>query len=478
MTTAEFRFVPVAQLHESPFNPRRLFDAARLQELTDSVRAHGVRTPLLVRPNAKGYEIAAGHRRYRAAKAAGLAEVPAVVQAMEDVEFIELLSFDNLQRQDMTALEEAEGYRLLMTKASYTVERIAERVGMSVKYVYDRVRLLELTEPARKALREDKITPGHAILLARLKPKEQELAMHADQGGLWQHEYALEDPDGKGPMRDPLKAKSVRELDAWIAEHIRFDARTPDPMLFPETVATLSKAAAQAEKVVKITHDLFVQDTARDPKERTITPRSWKRADGKRGSTSCEYAVTGVIVVGAGRGEAYKVCINKDKCAIHWGAEKRERAKRASRGEVGGGRASADTSWQRAEAKRKSEQAVREAESARWEKARPQLLEALAAAVKKASARANGLLASIVLEACDLDWAAKKIDVAHYVPRGTTAEDALRHMAFRLLVNDLTDGNDYFPKRAKAFGLDVRKIVDEAAPKPKAEKVQTSAART
>src|SRR5712691_691574 len=126
MTTAtlpEFKYVPITQLHESPLNPRKLFAPAALAELTASIKAHGVRTPLLVRANAKGYEIAAGHRRYRAAKLAGLAELPAVVQTMEDVEFIELLSFDNLQRQDMTALEEADGYKLLVTKAGYSVEK-------------------------------------------------------------------------------------------------------------------------------------------------------------------------------------------------------------------------------------------------------------------------------------------------------------------------------------------------------------------
>ncbi len=478
-SAAEFRLIPLGQLYESPLNPRRLFDPARLEELIASVRAHGVRTPLLVRQNAKGYEIAAGHRRYRAAKAAGLPEVPAVVQAMTDVEFIELLSFDNLQRQDMTPLEEADGYRLLMTKAGYTIERIAERIGMSLKYVYDRVKLLELTEPARTALREDKITAGHAILLARLTPKQQALAMHEHDGGLWQREYSLYDPSTKGPMRDALKAKSVRELDAWIDKHVRFDAKAPDPMLFPDTAATLTVAAEQAETVVKITHALFVQDTARDPKERTITPRSWKRADGKKGSTSCEHAVTGVIVVGPDRGAAFKVCVNKDKCARHWGAEKRARARATARGEVGGSQAGAKDRWAREEAKREVERQRERAEVARWRKALPKILDAVAAAVKKAPTKAGGLLGAIIVDELVDSWTdggGKK--AAAYVPRGTTAEDLVRHAAMIVLYIDAvrpSNAWETFPKRAKAFGLDVLQIVDEVAPKAGPKPPQTSA---
>ena len=474
-TTPEFRFAPIKQLHESPLNPRKLFDPIKLQELVDSVRAHGVRTPLLVRPNAKGLEIASGHRRFRAATSAGLDQVPVVVQEMSDAEFIELLSFDNLQREDFTPLEEAEGYRLLMTKASYSVERIAERVGKSEKYVYDRVKLLQLIPEAQQLLRAEKITAGHAILLARLKPEEQTRAIDPDKGGLLEHESVLTDPDGRGLIKDPTKAVSVRELEGWIDQHVRFDAKATDPMVFPETAATLATVQEQSEKIAKITYNYHVQDEARDPKERTFGPMSWHRADGQKKSKICAYSVTGVIVVGPGRGEAFKVCTNKDKCDTHWGPEKRDRARKAARGQVGGSRKGHQDSYARAEAARKLEQAQADAEQARWKKALPAILEAVAAAVKKAPTKAGGLLGSIVIEGMADEWTDRGGKKAgEYVPRGTTADDLVRHAAFISLYVDAvrsTIAYRDFPKTAKAFGVDARKIVAQLAPveKPKAE---------
>jgi len=109
MTTATlgYQVVPLADLHESKRNPRKHFNAEALAELAASIAAKGVLTPLLVRPNAAGYEIAAGHRRYRAAKAAGVDQVPAIVREMTDTEFLEILTIENLQREDVHPLEEA-----------------------------------------------------------------------------------------------------------------------------------------------------------------------------------------------------------------------------------------------------------------------------------------------------------------------------------------------------------------------------------
>jgi ParB/RepB/Spo0J family partition protein len=470
---ATYELIDRGRLHESPLNPRRTFDPAKLQELAESIRVKGVISPLLVRPNAKGFEIAAGHRRFRAAALADVSPLPCVVRAMDDAEFVEILNIENLQREDLTPLEEAEGYKLLMTKAGYDVRRIADRIGKSEKYVYDRVKLLQLVPDAQQLLRQERITAGHAILLARLKPKEQERAIDPDKGGLLEHESVLTDPNGRGLLKDPTKAVSVRELAGWIDQDVRFDPAATDPMVFPETAQVLETA----EKVVKITHNYHVPDEARDPKERTYGPMSWKRADGKAKSKTCEHAVTGVIVVGPGRGEAFKVCIAKEKCPTHWGAERRERERRAKRGEVGGSQKGQQERWRREEEKRKQEQAKAEGEAARWKKATPAILEAVAAAVKKAPSKATGLLATTILDALSLDWGVK--DHSAMVPRGTTAEDLVRHAAFRILMNDAQEWSGWkdFPKRAKAFGLDVAKIVDQVAPVEKPAAASGSAAK-
>jgi hypothetical protein len=250
---------------------------------------------------------------------------------------------------------------------------------------------------------------------------------------------------------------------------VKFDKDAADPMLFPETVGTVQAARAAKEKIVQITHEYVVPEDARDPKERIYTERSWRPADGTGKAKACEYAVTGVIVVGPGRGEAHKVCLAKERCKTHWSEWQKERAAPAEGAATPGGRPAARDHWKQEEARRKAEQAREEAERARWKKAEPKILEAVAAAVKKASARATGLLAEIVLSACQ-DYRTK--DVTEYVPRGTTAEDLVRHAAFTILADEVRDtwrAPETFPKRAKTLGLDVKKLVDQVAQPPKPE---------
>ena len=285
MADTTYQEIPIAQLRESPLNPRKHFDVEKLKELTASILANGIHTPLLVRPVNAHFEIGAGHRRYRAARAAGVDVVPALVRPMTDEQFLELLNFENLEREDIHPLEEADGYRILMQKAGHSVESIAARVGKSVKYVYDRVKLLALTPEVRKLFLENRITAGHAILLARLSPKDQARAIDPNEMALFQHENLLWGPDEDerraAKREDPLlgkKATSVRELQGWIDQHVRFDRASVDPMLFPETVATVTAATEKAEKVVQVTHNYHVQDEARDPKERIYGPMSWKDA--------------------------------------------------------------------------------------------------------------------------------------------------------------------------------------------------------
>jgi ParB/RepB/Spo0J family partition protein len=433
-----------------------------------------------VRPNGTGFEIGAGHRRARAAKLAQLTEVPCVVKPMDDVQFLELLVFENDHREDVHPLEEAEGYRSLMTHAKYDVAKIAERLGRSVKYVYDRVKLLQLITPAKTLFLEGKLTAGHAILLARLKPDDQRRALgdpkqDYDGGGVFEHEDLLFSPDSEEYDQGltDVKPVSVRELAAWIDKNVRFDVAAADPMLFPETVQTVTAAKGEREKVVQITHEHYVERDARDPKTRTISPRSWKRADGVHQTKRCDKAVTGVIVAGAGRGEAFKVCLDKKGCAIHWGLEQKE-AKRRAKLLATGRRGDATDRWKREEARRKAEEAREEAERARWKKALPAILTAVAAKVKKAPARAAGWLAQVVVGECVGEHWDRPTNSADYVGRGTTAEDLVRHAAFLVLHREAA--NEYhgprdFPKRAKALGVDVRKILDEVAPAP----VQTAA---
>lgn len=124
---AEFKMVPLSALFESPLNNRKHYDAQKLAELTESIRTKGVLTPMLARSSSEweGLEIAAGHRRYRAAKAAGVQLVPVLIREMSDAEFLEVLTIENLQREDVHPMDEALGYRELCEKHGYTADVMA-----------------------------------------------------------------------------------------------------------------------------------------------------------------------------------------------------------------------------------------------------------------------------------------------------------------------------------------------------------------
>lgn len=442
-------------------NVRTQHDDKAMQELTDSVARLGVVQPILVRPLKDGYELVAGHRRYAAATAAGLTEIPVAVRELSDLEVLECQLVENLARAGLHPLDEAEGYRTLMAKHKYEVARIAERTGRSVKYVYDRVKLLDLTKEAKALFLEDRFTPGHAILLARLTPAYQATAI---ERALFDHESLLFGPEGLGEAEEPPKKPiSVRELQAWIDRKVRFDAKQIDPMLFPETELALRSSRERAEKIVPITHEFSLSPEVKGD-ERTLCSRSWKRADGNEGSKPCDLSVTGVIVIGYGRGEAFKVCAAKEKCSIHWGKEirEREKGKKASGGKSP--QATQREKWQREEDQRRIERAKAGAQMERWNKASPAIAQAVATRVAEISIAPGGPLDRILLGHVTPYGGAKA--ATDLVGRGSTAEDLVRCAAFIVLYHGLHEWRAIreFPKVAKALGVDTTKILDEVAP--------------
>lgn len=161
--------LPVESVVECQSNPRRAFDTDALAELAESVRAHGILQPILVRPG-KGttFELVAGHRRLRAAVAAGLDHVPVIVRELDDKQVLEIQVIENLQRTDLHPLEEAEGYRRLHQEFGYSVEDLAAKVGKSKAYVYSRMRYTHLPPNAKKLFLEGSLTPSTAGLIARI----------------------------------------------------------------------------------------------------------------------------------------------------------------------------------------------------------------------------------------------------------------------------------------------------------------------
>jgi ParB/RepB/Spo0J family partition protein len=177
MSTATFISIALASIVESSFNPRRTFDEARLAELAESIKLKGVLQPILVRPKGDGYEIVAGARRFRAAQLAGIAEIPAVVRELSDQEALEAAVLENLQREDVSPLEEASAFKALMDQHGYDFDALCVKVGKPAAYVKGRLRLGGLGEYAREALDRQLITLGHAQHIATLTEDRQQAAV-------------------------------------------------------------------------------------------------------------------------------------------------------------------------------------------------------------------------------------------------------------------------------------------------------------
>lgn len=153
---------------ESPFNPRKTFDPAKLAELAESIKAVGILQPILVRPVGKGFEAVFGHRRLRAAILAGVRPIPAMVQALSDSQAARLQALENLQREDLDPIEEAQGYLDLITVHCLTKQDMAEHIGKSRTHIYSQLKLLDLCFEARELVRQGLLPKELAIEVARL----------------------------------------------------------------------------------------------------------------------------------------------------------------------------------------------------------------------------------------------------------------------------------------------------------------------
>ena len=158
--------------------PRKIFDENALSELADSIAQHGVLQPLVVRPLTNGsYQLVAGERRWRAARIAGLTEVPVVIKDLTDSETIEIAMVENLQREDLNPLEEALGYRFMMDRLSITQEQAAQKVGKSRPVIANALRLLKLPNEVQTMVSDNLITAGHARALLSFEDKDEIIAV-------------------------------------------------------------------------------------------------------------------------------------------------------------------------------------------------------------------------------------------------------------------------------------------------------------
>lgn len=211
-----FVSVRVDQIRASRFQPRSQFDSDELNELKASIKKQGILQPVLVRPIAHGiYELIVGERRWRAAQAVGLKEVPAIIKNLEDKEALEYSLIENVQRSDLNPLDEAAAYRRLSEEFGYTQEQIATSLGKDRVTIANLLRLLKLPDAAQKALRDGRISMGHAraLLAAEGATKQEALLKQAIQGQL-----SVRQLEGMIQQAQPARRKKHRDQDPQTKE--------------------------------------------------------------------------------------------------------------------------------------------------------------------------------------------------------------------------------------------------------------------
>lgn len=165
--------VNLNELRSNPYQPRKVFDEEKLNELAESIKEHGVFQPIIVKKSIKGYEIIAGERRVKASQIAGLEKIPAIVRDFSDSEMMEIALLENLQRENLNSIEEATAYKKLLDTLNLTQEELAKRLGKSRSHITNMIGLLSLPDEVKNLINEDKISMSHARVLSKIEDKEK-----------------------------------------------------------------------------------------------------------------------------------------------------------------------------------------------------------------------------------------------------------------------------------------------------------------
>ena len=210
-------------IHPSPWQPRKLVPDDGIEELAQSIREQGILQPLVVRHRGEGYELIVGERRWRAAQRAGLKKVPILIKEATDQEVLELALIENLQREDLNPLEEAEAYQRLITEFAYTQEVLAQRIGKDRSSVANILRLLKLPEEVQGALEKNEISMGHARALLAFKNEREQIAFCRKivKRGL----SVRETEDGIRHLLENKTSKPTKELEKPETTSLREELR-------------------------------------------------------------------------------------------------------------------------------------------------------------------------------------------------------------------------------------------------------------
>ncbi|UTL72755.1 stage 0 sporulation protein Spo0J [Bacillus halotolerans] len=219
--------IKVTDLRPNPYQPRKHFDDEGLAELKESVLQHGILQPLIVRKSLKGYDIVAGERRFRAAKLAGLETVPAIVRELSEALMREIALLENLQREDLSPLEEAQAYDSLLKHLDVTQEQLAKRLGKSRPHIANHLRLLTLPENIQQLIAEGTLSMGHGRTLLGLKNKNKleplVQKVIAEQLNVRQLEQLIQQLNQNVPRetkkKEPVKDAIIKERESYLQNY-------------------------------------------------------------------------------------------------------------------------------------------------------------------------------------------------------------------------------------------------------------------
>ena len=254
--------IPVAQIRPNPHQPRTTFDPAALEELRASIASFGVLVPVIVRERGGGYELIAGERRLRASQAAGLQTIPAIVRPSDDREALEVAIIENLQRENLDALEEAMGFAHLMETYEFTQEQVAERVGKSRPSIANALRLLSLPDSIKQYVRDGKLTAGHGRALLALPPERREpMARRAvdEELSVRALEKLAHDAAPKRARANATAQRATSDGDAFV-ERLRYKFATHVRIVQHERGGTIELRYADPPDLVRIA-DLLLEES-------------------------------------------------------------------------------------------------------------------------------------------------------------------------------------------------------------------------
>ena len=176
-TKEEIIDIDISELRANPYQPRKVFNDEALTDLAESIKEHGVFQPIIVKKSIKGYEIIAGERRVRASKMAGLTKIPAIVRNLNDEQMMEIALLENLQRENLSSIEEAIAYKSMIEKLNITQEELSKKVGKSRSHITNILGLLRLPKEVQEMVANNKLSMGHARVLSKLESDEKIINM-------------------------------------------------------------------------------------------------------------------------------------------------------------------------------------------------------------------------------------------------------------------------------------------------------------